>query len=156
MDRVEDIERDREGDRLGEWNVNTERVAEVQTDIKMSAMMRDYGVVNSEWEDERSPPKLELAHEYREYINSKTTQSPTIRRTLPSPPSSSPPLIHTMDISSVRIRPVPVKAQAVMTSTHGHPRLNWPAVAKVNTSIQEPAYKYWQSMYIYIAELSYD
>jgi len=37
-----------------------------------------------------------------------------------------------MDISSVRIGPVPVKAQAVMTSTYGHPRLNWPAMAKVN------------------------
>jgi len=39
-----------------------------------------------------------------------------------------------MDISSVRIRPVQVRAQAVMTSTHGHLRLNWPAVAKVNNS----------------------
>jgi len=29
---------------------------------------------------------------------------------------------------------VPVKAQAVMTSTYGHPRLNWPATAKVNIS----------------------
>jgi len=37
-----------------------------------------------------------------------------------------------MDISSVRIRPVPVKAQAVITLTYGHPRLNWPAMAKVN------------------------
>jgi len=94
-------------------------------------MMRDYDFVPSE-EDERSPPKLELAHKYKEYINSKATQSPTIRCTLPSPPSSSPPLLHTMDISSVRFQPVPVKAQAVMTSTHGHPRLNWPDRAKVN------------------------
>jgi len=96
----------------------------------MSAMMKDYDVVNSEGEDERSPPKLELAEQYREY-----TQYPTIRRSLPSPPSSSPPPPNTMDISSVRIRPVPVRAQAVMTSTHGHPRLNWPAVAKVNSLI---------------------
>jgi len=46
-------------------------------------MLRDYEVVHSE-EDKRSPPKLELAKHYREYINSKSTQSPTIRRTLPS------------------------------------------------------------------------
>jgi len=97
----------------------------------MSAMMRDYDVVPSEDEDERSPPKLELAHQYREYVNSKSNQSPTIRRTLPSAPSYSPPLLNTMDTSSVLIRPVPVRAQAVMTSTHGHPRLNWSAVAKV-------------------------
>jgi len=98
----------------------------------MSAMMKDYDVVNSEGEDERSPPKLELAEQYREYINSKSTQSPTIRRTLPSLPSSSPPPRNTMDISSFRIRPVPVKAQAVMTSTYGHLRLIWPVAAKVN------------------------
>jgi len=133
MDRVEDIERDRARDRLSERDVNTQRVglSELEIDKGMSAIMKDYDVVHSE-EDERSPPKLELAHQYREYVDSKSTQSPTIRRTLPSPPSSSPPLLHTMDISSVRIRPVPVRAQAVMTSTHGHPRLNWPAVAKVN------------------------
>jgi len=38
-----------------------------------------------------------------------------------------------MDISSVHLRPVPVTAQAVMTLTHGHPRLTWPVVDKVNT-----------------------
>jgi len=132
MNRVEDIERDRAGDRLSERDVSTQRVSKVETDKEMSAMMKDYDVVNSGDEDERSPAKLELEHEYREYKNSKATQSPTIRRTLPSPPSSSPPPLHTMDISSVRIWPVPVKAQAVMTSTYGHPRLNWQAVAKVN------------------------
>jgi len=109
MDRVEDIERDRAGDRLSDRDVNTQRVSEVETDKEMSAMMRDYDVVHSE-EDERSPPKLELAHQYRKYVNSKSTQSPTIRRTFRSPPSSSPPLLNTMDISSVRIWPVPVKA----------------------------------------------
>jgi len=126
MDWVEDIERDREGHLLCEINVNTERVTEVEPDKEMSAMMKDYDVVNSEGEDERSPPKLELAHQYREYISNKPTQSPTIRRTLPSLTSSSPPPLHTMDISSVRIRPVPVKGQVVMTSTYSHPRLNWP------------------------------
>jgi len=135
MDRVEDIERDRAGDRLGERNVSTERVSEAETDNEMSAMMQDYDVVHSEGEDERSPPKLELAHEYRDYVNSKNAHSHTIRRTLPSPPTTFPPFHHTMYISSVRIRPTPVKAQAVMTSTHGHPRLNWPAMDKVNTII---------------------
>jgi len=53
MDRVEDIERDREGDRLGERNVSTERVSEVETEKEMSAMIRDYDVVPSE-EDERT------------------------------------------------------------------------------------------------------
>jgi len=48
MDRVEDIERDRAGDRLGERNVNTERVSEVETNKEMSAMMRNYDVVRSE------------------------------------------------------------------------------------------------------------
>jgi len=40
-----------------------------------------------------------------------------------------------MDISSVRIRPVQALAQAVMTSTHGHPRPNWPKVAQFNRTI---------------------
>jgi len=101
-------------------------------------MTRGYDVVHSE-EDERSPPKLELAEQNREYINSKSTQSPTIRRTLPSPPSSSHPPLITRDFSSVRIRPVPVRAQAVMTSTYGHTRLNWPAVAKVNRDTEARA-----------------
>jgi len=30
--------------------------------------------------------------------------------------------------------PVPVTAQAVMTSTKGHPRLIWPVAAKVNNT----------------------
>jgi len=30
---------------------------------------------------------------------------------------------------------VPVMAQAEMTFTHGHPRLNWPEMAKVNIAI---------------------
>jgi len=130
----ENIERDRAGDRLSERDVNSQKVSEVETNREMCAMTRGYDVVHSE-EDERSPPKLELAEQYREYIISKSIQSPTIRRTLPSPPSSSPSPLNTMDISSVRIRPVPVRAQAVMTSTHGHPRPNWPAVAKVTVRL---------------------
>jgi len=93
-------------------------------------------VVNSEGDDERSPPRLELAEQYRNYIHNRSTQSPTIRRTIPSPPSTSSPPFSTMDISSVRIRPVPVRAQAVMTLTYGHPRLTWPVAAKVNTCFQ--------------------
>jgi len=108
MDRVEDIDRDRAGDRLGERDVSTQRVSEVETDEEMSAMMRDYDAVHSEGKDERSPPKLELAHEYREY-GSKITHSPTLPHQLPSPPTTSPPRL-TMDISSVRVRPVSVMA----------------------------------------------
>jgi len=132
MDRVEDIERDRVGDRLSDSDMNAQRVSEVETEKGMSVMMKGYELVNSEGDDERLPPRLELAEQYRQYINSKTTQSPTIRRSLPSPPSSSPPRLSTMDISSFRFRPVPATAQAVMTSTHGHPRLICPIAAKIN------------------------
>jgi len=68
MDRVKDIERDRVGDRLGDRNVNAQRVSEVETETEMSAMMKGYDVVNSEGDDERSPPRLELAEQYKEYI----------------------------------------------------------------------------------------
>jgi len=107
MDRVEDIERDRMGDRLGARDENTQRVSGVDDDKEMSAMLKDYDVIHSEHEYERSPPRLELAEEYREYILNKSTQSPPIHRTLPSPPSSPPQPRSTMDISSVRFRPVP-------------------------------------------------
>jgi len=70
MDRVEDIERDWAGDRLSDRDVNTQRVSEVETDKEMRAMMKGYDVVNSEGDDERSPPKLKLAEQYRQYINS--------------------------------------------------------------------------------------
>jgi len=49
-----------------ERDVSTQRGSEVETDKEMSAMMRDYDVVHSE-EEERSPPRRELAEEYREY-----------------------------------------------------------------------------------------
>jgi len=71
-------------------------------------MMQDYNVTQSEGDDERSPPKLELAHEYRENRR-KSTQSPTLHT---QPPSSPPPPPLTMDIPSVRFQPVPVMAQA--------------------------------------------
>jgi len=101
---------------------NAQRVSEVETEILMSAMLQDYDVVPSEQEYERSPPILELAEHYREYILNRSTQSPPTRRTLPTPPvNSPPPLRSAMDIPSVCFRPVPVMAQAVMTSTQGHP-----------------------------------
>jgi len=136
MDQVEGMERDREGNRLSGRDVNEERVSE--TEMEMSAMIKGYDAVNSGEDDERSPPRLELVDHYRSYIHSKATQSPTIRRTLPSPPSISPPPLSnlpTMDFSSVRIRPVQAMAQAVMASTHGHPRPNWPTVAKFNITM---------------------
>jgi len=122
MDRVEDVERDREGDRLSERNVNTERVLEAETDKEVSAMLKGYDLRLSDKDDERSPPKLQLAHDYR-----NPSHSPLLRRHHPHPPP--PPLA--MDTSSVRFPPVPVEAQAEMTSTYGHHRLNWPEMAKL-------------------------
>jgi len=110
MDPVENIDRDRIGDRLGEEMYVTERGSEVDRD-------RD---------NERSPPTLEMEPLYR-----NVQHSPVVSRTQ-SPHSAPPPPLHTMDTSNVRFRPVPVMAQAEMTSTHGHPRLNWPARARLN------------------------
>jgi len=114
MDRVEDIDRDRADDRLSERNVNTQKVSEAETEKEVSALMQEYDLGLSDREYERSPPKLELASEYRHPLQ-------------PPPP--------TMDISSVRFQPVPMKAQAEMTSTYGHPRLNWPEMVQVNTYV---------------------
>jgi len=104
-------------DRLGDKDGRTQRVLEGETEKEVSAMLESYDVGLSEREDERSPPKLKLVSEFR--------------RTRHSPPLS-PPLLHTMDISSVRFRPVPVMAQAVMTSIHGHPKPNLPEMGKIN------------------------
>jgi len=57
-----------------------------------------------------------MAQHYREYIK-QASLSPPIRRTLPTPPLTPPLPISAMDISSVRFQPVPVKAQAVITSS---------------------------------------
>jgi len=81
-------------------------------------MLQEYDLGLSDRDDELSPPKLELESAYRHPTHSPSSHPP------------SPPLA--MDISSVRFRPVPVVAQAEMTSTYGHPRLNWPEMAKVN------------------------
>jgi len=104
-------------DRLGERDGKTERISDGETEKEVSTMLKGYDVGLSDREDERSPPRLEIASEFRH-----TLLSPTFH---PLPP-------HAMDISSVRFRPVPVMAQAEMTSTYGHPRLNLPEMAKVN------------------------
>jgi len=102
----------------------------------MSALAREYDMGNSDGEVERSPPKLELiSHHYREYVKQASLPPPPVRRTLPTPPLTPPLPISAMDISSVRFQPVPVKAQAVITSTHGHPRMIWPVRPKVNINI---------------------
>jgi len=77
MDRVEDIDRDRAGVRLSERNVNTERVSKAETDKEVSAMLKGYDLGLSDRDDERSPPKLELAHEYR-----NPSHSPLLRHLL--------------------------------------------------------------------------
>jgi len=81
-------------------------------------MLESYDMGLTDRKDELSPPKLELASEFRRSHHSPTSHLP-----------------HTMDISSVRFRPVPVMAQAVMTFTYGHPRLELPEMGKVNNSI---------------------
>jgi len=69
MDREEDIDRDRDGDRFGDRDVNTRKVSEAETEREMSVLVKEYEIVNSDGEYERSPPKLELmAEHYREYI----------------------------------------------------------------------------------------
>jgi len=117
MDRVEDIERDRIGDRLGERFEMVERVPEGDM---------DRGI-------ERSPPTLELEPIYRNLLHSPVNSrihSPLqpYHHTALSP--TPPP--HAMDTSNVRFRPVPVTAPAEMTSTYGHPRLNWPVMGRMN------------------------
>jgi len=120
MDQVEDIERDRLGDRLGERDGKTQRVLDGETEKEVRAMLEGYDVGLSDKDNERSPPRLEIASEFG--------------HTLLSPPFHPPPP-PTMDISSVRFRPVPVMALAEMTSTHGHPRLNLSELGKVNIFI---------------------
>jgi len=119
MDQVEDIERDGLGDRFGERDGKTQRVSDGETEKEVSAMLEGYDMGLSDRNDERSPPKLEIASGYRSTILFPTLFQP-------------PFLPHAMDISSVSFRPVAVTAQAEMTSTHGHPRLNLPELDKVN------------------------
>jgi len=143
MDRVEDIDRDRTGDRLGEGQIQTHKVTEVETEKEVSAILKDDEVCDSEDEGERSPPKLERISEYRQshhYPPSVSQPQPTLAS---FSTSSSHPLL-AMETSKVRFQPVSVMAQAEMTSTYGHPRLNWPEKARqnntrlVHTCIEKP------------------
>jgi len=130
MDQVENIDRDRTGDRFGERDVNTQRVSEGENEV--NAMLQEYDLGGSDRDSERSPPKLERVSEYRHPHQSPPTSylAPVIHH-----PRSPPPPPLTMDISSVRIQPVSMLAQAETTSTYGRPRLNWPEIAKVNNTM---------------------
>jgi len=88
-------------------------------------MLVGYDLGCSDRDKERSPPKLELVSEYRH-----PHHSPPASHHAPAHAHPPPPL--TMDISSVRLQTVSAMAQAEMTSTYGHPRLNWPEMAKAN------------------------
>jgi len=107
-------------DRLGDRDGRTQRVSDGETEKEVSAMLEGYNLGVSDRDEERSPPKLEIASGYRHTLLSP---NPLFQTTL---------LPHTMDIPSVRLRPVPVMTQAEMTSTHGHPRLNLPEWGKIN------------------------
>jgi len=100
MDESEENLDDRLGVRLDDRDGNAWRDSEGKTEKEMSAMFEGYIVGLMDRENNISPPKLELVSEFRR------------PRLSPSHP------LHTMDISSVRYRPVPVMAQAVLTSTY--------------------------------------
>jgi len=108
-------ERDRLGDWFGDRDGKIQRVSDEELEKKVSAMLESYDMGFSDREDERSPLKLKKISEFRRSHHY---------------PSSHPP--YAMDISSVRFWPVPVMAQAVMTSTYGHPRLELPKMGKFN------------------------
>jgi len=124
MERIEDIDQDRMGDRLGERDLNAQRVseAEAEAEKEVCAMLEGYDLGGCDRDDERSPPKLELVSEYRHPYHSPPTSYPALAPAPahvhpPHPPPPPPPPPLTMDISSVRFRPVSVMAQAEMTST---------------------------------------
>jgi len=121
-------ERDRLDERLSVRDVNTQRVSEAETEKEVSAMLQGYDLGLSDRDDERSPAKLELVSEFRHTHRSPPAHHSPPHHPHPHPPP--PPLA--MDISSVRFRPVPVMAQAVMTSIHGHPKPNLPEMGKIN------------------------
>jgi len=79
------------GDRLGERDGKTQRVSDGKTEKEVSAMLEWYDMGLSDGDDERSPPKLEIASAYKSILLSPTFYPP------PPPP-------HAMDISSVRFR----------------------------------------------------
>jgi len=103
MDRVEESERERSDDRLGERDQlddrlgdrdgKTQRVSDGETEKEVSAMPKEYDMGLSDRDDERSPSKLEIASGYR-----PTLVSPTLQSLHPLSP-------YAMDISSVCFRP---------------------------------------------------
>jgi len=95
------------GERLGDKD--RRKNSDDETKIEARTMMEGYDMGLDEREDNISPPKLELASQFRPHL--------------------SP--LHTMDISSVRYRPASVMTQAELTSTYGHPRLELPEIGKV-------------------------
>jgi len=103
---------------LVERDGKTQRVLDGKTEKEVSAMLEGYEVGLSDREYERSPLKLEIASGYRSNLF-----SPTFHPPFPTPAN---------DISSVHFPPVPVMAQAEMTSTYDHPWLNLPEMGKVN------------------------
>jgi len=100
-------------DRLG--NRDGKKNSDGETEREVSAMFESYNMCLTDREDDISSPKLEFASQFR--------------------PRHSPLLSYTMVISSVHFRPVPVMAQAVLTSTYSHPRQELPEVGKVNIII---------------------
>jgi len=82
-----------------------------EAEREVSHMFEGYNMGLTDKEDDISPPKLEFVSQFR--------------------PHHSPP--PTIDISSVRYRPVPVMAQAVLTYTYSHPRQELLENGKVNT-----------------------
>jgi len=116
--------------------VNTQRVSEAEEEV--DAMLVGYDLGGSDRDEERSPPKLELVSEYRQPHHSPPTSYPTHASAVTHAHHLHHPPPLTMDISSVRFQPVSVMAQAAMTSTYDHPRLNWPETAKVNIIYASP------------------
>jgi len=98
MDELEMNVDERLGEEAGRKNSDDETEREART------MMEGYDIGLDDREDSISPPTLEIV--------------PSLR------PRPSPHL-HTMHISSVRYRSVPVLTQAELTSTYGHPRLEF-------------------------------
>jgi len=105
MDGLEMNLEERLGDKDGRKNSDDETEREVRT------MFECYDMRLDDKKEYISPPKLELTSQFR--------------------PRLSP--LHTMDISSVCYRPVPVMAQAELTSTYSHPRLELQEMGKVNS-----------------------
>jgi len=67
-------ERDRLDDQLGEKDRKTQRVSDGETEKEVIAILREYDMGLSDIDEERSPPKLEIASGYRSTLLSPTFQ----------------------------------------------------------------------------------